>query len=111
VADGSFGVIDDVKIMSTRRCGVDSANRIADRAVALAADGNRDGVVGQLIRLAEGNRASLEEARDALVRRISMRSDDYEATGGLTVINAALAEVGWPAGITWESRRTRPRRT
>jgi hypothetical protein len=85
--------------------GVEAPNPIGETAIALAGGGDRDRAVRELIRLARGRRPALHQARDELVRRIRLRSDDYEATAGLTLLNAALSEVGWPAAITWEPRR------
>jgi hypothetical protein len=42
-----------------------------------------------------------------LVRRLRLHADDYDATAGLTVVNAALAEIGWPAPFIWEPRMWR----
>jgi hypothetical protein len=80
---------------------------ISTRAIALAGNRDRDGVVQELIRLADGQRPPLEQARDELVRRLQLRSDDYAATVGLTVLNAALAEIGWAAPFIWEPRKWR----
>ena len=93
-------------------------NQICARAIALG-DGDGDGngagdrvrAVEELIRLADGRRPPLDQARNALVSRIRLHPDDYQATSGLIALNAALAEVGWAAAITWEPRRQRrPRR-
>jgi hypothetical protein len=80
---------------------------IDDSAVALADNSDRDRAVQELIRLAGGQRPPLEHARDDLVRRLRLHSDDYDATAGLTVVNAALAEIGWPAPFIWEARKWR----
>jgi hypothetical protein len=52
-----------------------------------------------------GDRGALQEARAALVGRIYKRSDDYEATGGLNVLNKAIALVGWHDPYSWKHRR------
>ncbi|HMK96148.1 MAG TPA: hypothetical protein VK425_01315 [Acidimicrobiales bacterium] len=52
-----------------------------------------------------GDKASLEAAREQLVARIYSRSDDYEATGALNLVNQALAAVGWPDPYNWKHRR------
>jgi hypothetical protein len=84
----------------------EAPNQIGARAIALG-NGDRDRAVQELIRLSDGRRLPLEQARDELVRRIQLHSDDYEATSGLTALNATLAEIGWTAAITWEPRRQR----
>jgi hypothetical protein len=83
------------------------SNTLGARATALAASSDHDRAVQELIRLAAGRRSTLEQARSELIGRIRLRSDDYEATAGLTLLNSALAEVGWPAAITWERRNRR----
>jgi hypothetical protein len=52
-----------------------------------------------------GDRAGLENARAELVRRIFAHSDDFEATGALSHVNKALAELGWEAPYSWKHRR------
>jgi hypothetical protein len=52
-----------------------------------------------------GDRQDLEEARAELVRRISARSDDFEATAALGRVNKALAELGWVDPFSWKHRR------
>ncbi len=86
------------------------AAEVAERAIALgsAALGSstdRHGSVSELIRLAQNDIQTLEEARGMLVRRLQLRSDDYAATGGLTLINAAIGSVGWPDPMEWKPRR------
>lgn len=85
---------------------VQAPSQIGARAIALG-DGDRDRAVRELIGLSDGRRPPLEQARDELVGRIQLHSDDYEATSGLTALNAALAAVGWTGTITWESRTQR----
>jgi hypothetical protein len=62
--------------------------RLANVAVGIATGGGSDLVR----RLAEeaGTRARLEGARDALVRRLEKRADDYEASRALELVEAAL---------------------
>jgi hypothetical protein len=79
---------------------------VAERAITLATDGDRNGAVSELIRLA-GDVDSLERARDVLVRRLDAKSDDYQATAGLTLLNAAIATVGPKAGVTWKPKKWR----
>jgi hypothetical protein len=52
-----------------------------------------------------GDREELEKSRAELVRRISARSDDFEATAALTLVNKALAELGWDNPYSWKHRR------
>ena len=81
---------------------------LAQRAIALAlaTSGDRDGAVSELIGMATDVDA-LEQARDLLVRRIHARSDDYQATAGLTLINAAIAAAGPKAAVTWKPKKWR----
>jgi sirohydrochlorin ferrochelatase len=55
--------------------------------------------------VAAGDRSQLEKARAELVRRLSGRSDDFEATAALTVVNKALAGLGWDDPYNWKHRR------
>ena len=86
---------------------VNPSQPIVERAVALGAAGpghDRDGALGELIRLAGDEPAPLHDARAILVGRIRGRSEDYAATGGLTLVNAAIARLGWHGDYTWEPR-------
>jgi hypothetical protein len=84
---------------------VDLSNPIVERAVVLAVDGTgRDAALGDLIRLAQDQPAALGDAQAILVGRIRLRSDDHAATGGLTLVNAALGRLGWPGQYTWKPR-------
>jgi ApbE superfamily uncharacterized protein (UPF0280 family) len=77
---------------------------IADQAVALAADGiSAEAAAKQLA--ASGDRAGLERAQFALVQRVHERSDDFEATAALSLVNKALATVGWVDPASWKHRR------
>ena len=81
---------------------------VAERAVALAGTANRapqslDQAVKDL--LAAGDRGALEATQLELVGRVSMHSDDYEATAGLNLVNKALAATGWPDPYNWKRRR------
>lgn len=80
---------------------------LADRAVALAsaAGPGDDGgdAVSQLA--SSGDQGELESARQYLVWRIQQRSDDYQATAALTLVNRALARVGWHDPYAWKHRR------
>jgi hypothetical protein len=89
---------------------VESTNEISARAIELA-DG-RDGksAVDELVRLAGGDVAALEAARKDLVGRLRRRSNDYAATSGLTLVNAALSETGWADPVEWQPRKWRIRR-
>jgi hypothetical protein len=79
---------------------------LADRAIALATSRDRNGAVSELVGLA-GDVDSLEAARDVLVRRLHAKSDDYEATAGLTLLNAAIAAAGPKAEFTWKPKKWR----
>jgi hypothetical protein len=62
---------------------------LADVAIGIATGGG----AGLVRRMAEaaGSRAQLEKARDELVRRLERRSDDYEASIALELVEKALA--------------------
>ena len=54
---------------------------------------------------AGGDRRALEQAQKDLVQRIHERSDDFEATAALSLVNRALAAVGWTDPYSWKHRR------
>jgi hypothetical protein len=56
----------------------------------------REAAVQALLESVEWQREPLERARDALIRRLDRRSDDFEASKALRLVYAALARVGWP---------------
>jgi hypothetical protein len=93
-----------------RRFMVESSNQISERAIELAGGGDRESAVNELVRLVGGDVASLELARHALVSRLRRRSNDYAATQGLTLINAAFSEIGWADPVEWQPRKWRIRR-
>jgi hypothetical protein len=80
---------------------------IADKAVSLAADGAGDRTKDRaaLIDLAGDLALPLEQARQLLVGRIRMRSDDFSATSGLTLLNTALSQVGKIDDLEWQPRK------
>jgi gamma-glutamylcysteine synthetase len=77
------------------------ADPVVERAVALAHEGSETAVK----ELAALGRAELEKARMELVRRISLHSDDYEATAALSLVNRAIAAAGWEDPYNWKHRR------
>jgi hypothetical protein len=79
-------------------------DRISERAIALATGDNRDAAINELIRLADDDAAALQAARQLLVQRLATNSNDYAASAGLTLINAALARVGWSDPVAWKPR-------
>jgi hypothetical protein len=62
---------------------------VADAAVRLARDADREHAVRRLQELA-GDRACLEALRDYFVARLHRRHDDYDATMGLRLVISAL---------------------
>ena len=80
---------------------------VAEEAVVLTATlgsgKSLDAAVDQLA--ASGDREALERAQADLVGRIHERSDDFQATAALNLINRALASVGWPDPYSWKHRR------
>ena len=81
---------------------------LAEEAVVLAGtlDTNGEALEAAVQKLAEsGDRPGLEGAQRDLVRRIQERSDDFEATAALGLVNRALAAVGWTDPYSWKHRR------
>jgi hypothetical protein len=93
---------------------LEPSDPIVERAVALGAAGTgpgagqgRDAALGELIRMAGEQPEPLHQARAVLVGRVRQQSGDYTATGGLTLINAAIARLGWHGDHTWKPRNER----
>jgi hypothetical protein len=81
---------------------------LTEEAVALAGAFKAGGedLDAAVEKLAEsGDRAALAQARTDLVQRIHERSDDFEATAALNLVNRALARVGWYDPYNWKLRR------
>ncbi|MCA1709836.1 MAG: hypothetical protein LC808_43770 [Actinobacteria bacterium] len=72
---------------------------ITTRALALVAAGaDHVPAVEELVRLSEGRRELLEEARAELVARLHADTADYDATKALQLVNAALSQVSRGTG-------------
>jgi len=54
---------------------------------------------------ARGDREALERMRGELVERLHWRAGDSEATAALTLVNRALAQLGWENPYDWRRRR------
>ncbi len=81
---------------------------LAEQAVVLVStlDGGGDALEAAAQKLAEtSDRPALELAQKDLVGRIHQRSDDFQATAALNLVNRALAAVGWPDPYSWKHRR------
>ena len=81
---------------------------LAEEAVVLAStlDGGGEALDAAVRELAQtSDRQALERAQVDLVRRIHQRSDDFQATAALNLVNRALAAVGWPNPYSWKHRR------
>jgi hypothetical protein len=80
---------------------------LAEEAVVLAGTlGSGAALQAAVQKLAQaGDRDALEQAQKDLVQRIHERSDDFQATAALTLVNKALAAVGWPGPYSWKHRR------
>ena len=89
---------------------MESSNQISERAIELAGDADRESALNELVRLVGGDVAALEAARYTLVGRLRRRSNDYAATQGLTLINAAFSRIGWADPVEWQPRKWRIRR-
>lgn len=77
---------------------------IADKAAELAGLGDRAAAVAALLAASGPDRPALEEARDRLAARLHHRSDDWSATGALTVVNAALSNLPRNDPLDWRVR-------
>jgi len=73
-----------------------TAAAVEERAIELARHGSlNDEAINELVRMADGGRAPLEAAARRFVARLHRRSDDFEATNGLRLVNSALVRIGW----------------
>jgi hypothetical protein len=66
--------------------------------------------VEALVRAADGRRAPLEKLRFGLQQRLHAASDDFEATEGLRVVEAALPLVPRRGEEFWQKQRSKLRR-
>jgi hypothetical protein len=74
---------------------VADAELIITRALALGAAGaDHLQAAEELVRTSAGRRELLERAH--FVARLHSDVSDYEATKALTLVNAALSQLGWP---------------
>jgi hypothetical protein len=86
---------------------------IYTKAAMLAQDtqgADQNGAVQALISAAGDDRAALEEARRRYAIRLHGRSDDWEATAALNLLNRALAIVGTQDPFDWRERWARHRK-
>lgn len=83
------------------------ADPVAERALTLASSAQPGEDTNPLVsQLADGaDQSSLSQARQYLVGRIQLRTDDYQATAALSLVNKALARVGWRDPYSWKHRR------
>jgi hypothetical protein len=84
-----------------------TADLIWKKAAELARPGNGsdpEAAVKELIEAAGHDRSALEEAQRHYAIRLHNRSDDWEATAALTLLNRALARVGWDDEFDWKKR-------
>ncbi len=75
------------------------------RALELAAAGTEPAEAATtLARAAGGDRASLEEARNRVARRMHGNSADFSAGAALALLNKALVSFGWVDPYNWKQR-------
>jgi len=83
---------------------------LATRAVALAREvraGSKDQptAVRELASAIGPQDQRLVSARDELLQRVHLASDDFQATAALALVNKALAQAGWQDPYSWKHRR------
>lgn len=78
---------------------------VAAHAVSLAASAGPGDQAKAVADLASADHADLVKAQKDLVERIQLRSDDYQATAALRLVNKALAQAGWSDPFSWKHRR------
>ena len=83
--------------------------RIPPRGEDPAAAGRRR--AEGLVAIACGRREPLEQLRSRFGARLHRTSNDFEATEGLRVVEAALSQIPRPEGLwAWQRREQRPAR-
>lgn len=85
-----------------------TTNTATEQALSLAnSRGSGDQDLDQAVSALAGSAtaADLSQARADLVARIFSRSDDFQATDALQLVNKALAEVGWSDPFSWKHRK------
>ena len=85
-----------------------ATNTATEQALSLAnslGSGSQD--LDQAVSALAGSTTAddLKQARADLVARIFSRSDDFQATAALQLVNKALAELGWWDPFSWKHRK------
>ena len=96
-----------------RQEGVAALHRaLADRALAPAhTPEDRERAIADLLDLAGARREPLEAVRGEFQRRLSRRSDDFDATHALRLVEGALVQATRPDGPwRWAGSERRGRR-
>lgn len=70
----------------------------------------RDEAVAEVLRLAGGDRDRIVTARDRCAAALHGRTDDFETTKVLTLLNRVLAEHGPHDPLDWKLRWARGRK-
>ncbi|MHB1928063.1 MAG: hypothetical protein ACYCUG_01270 [Acidimicrobiales bacterium] len=60
--------------------------------------------VAALVAAAAGDRASLEEARNRIARRMLGNVSDVQAGAALQLLNKSLVQIGWTDPYQWTHR-------
>ena len=98
--------------MSAHIQGGDETLHQTLRALALqpvSTPDDRARAIAELLQVAGSRREPLEAVRGEFQRRLMARSDDFEATHALRLVEGALVQAAWPAG-PWPSTPRRRRR-
>jgi hypothetical protein len=75
------------------------------RAPELGRRPDRSAAVDEVVKLCDGDRATVEAVRDRYARLLHGDSDNWDATAALNVLNPALAALGWDDRYDWSRRR------
>jgi hypothetical protein len=79
-------------------------DEIRDLATELGSDPDSDAAVARLIVAADGDKATVEGARDDVARYLHGRAGDWTATATLTLLNKTLVAMGWQDTYDWRGR-------
>jgi len=85
---------------------------LAGRAAALARQGQRDdpALIEELITASGNDVSALGAARDHVARSLHGRSDDWDATATLLLLNRAISQAQRHDPMDWKERWARHRK-
>jgi hypothetical protein len=84
-----------------------AVDSVVERAAGLARDGSTvEEARDQVLAAAGGDRRAIEAARDRMAAAVHVRSDDFESTFTLQLLNRVLSSVPINDPLDWRIRWT-----